>query len=219
MLRGWFKPLLPVVVVILIPLVPFLMFGEAFEARVIAWLKPATGPGAVFAAVAGLLASDIFLPIPSSMISTFGGARLGVWGGTAASWLGLTAGAVIGFALARWLGRPLAERFSDPQELQRMEQLSRRYGPLLIVFTRAVPLMAEASVLLFGSTGLTWRRFLPAVAAANLGIALAYSAFGDVAGQYDSLAFALAVSIALPVLAATMARRWLITRVPQGPLS
>ena len=60
---------------------------------------------------------------------------------------------------------------------------------------------------------LAWQRFLPAIVVSNLGIAIAYAAFGDYAERNQWLPLALAISIAVPVVVAGLARRWL----PQGP--
>lgn len=207
-MRPPLRPLLLVLLALLVPVAPFVIFGERLEAAVEAWFSPPPSPEALFAAIAGVLATDVFLPVPSSAVGTLAGAKLGVWLGAAATWLGLTAGAVLGFALARRFGRPLAERWAGAEETRRMERLSERYGPTVLVLVRAVPVLAEASVLLLGATALAWRRFLPAMLAANLGVALAYAAFGRLAERYEALPAALAVSVALPVLAATMIKRW-----------
>lgn len=207
-MQSFFRPLLVVSLVLLVPVVPFVLFGAELEAQIEAWLTPPPAPSVLAAAVAGVLATDVFLPVPSSAVSTLGGAKLGIWAGTATSWLGLSVGAVLGFGLARAFGHPLAERLAGADELARMEKLSERFGPLVLVLARAVPVLAEASVLLLGATRLGWRRFLPPTLAANFGIALAYSAFGQWAEQYELLPLALAISLALPVLVATMARHW-----------
>jgi uncharacterized membrane protein YdjX (TVP38/TMEM64 family) len=159
--------------------------------------------------IVGLLATDVLLPVPSSLVSTLGGSQLGTVWGTIASWVGMTAGAALGFALARWLGTPFAHRISHPKDLQRLERASDRYGPLFLVLARGVPVFAEASVLLLGMHRLSWRRFLPVVLASNFGIALAYSAFGTWAAQREWLPLALGISVALPLLWTMMARRWL----------
>jgi membrane protein DedA with SNARE-associated domain len=88
-----------------------------------------------------------------------------------------------------------------------MSRLSERYGPSLIVLTRGVPVLAEASVLLLGLERLAWRRFLPPMLLSNLGLALAYSVFGHIAWEYDSMPLALAVSILLPVIVAAIVQR------------
>ena len=50
---------------------------------------------------------------------------------------------------------------------------------------------------------------MPAMIGSNLGIAIAYAAFGDYAERHQWLPLALAVSIAVPIVVAGLARRWL----------
>lgn len=196
------------IVVLAIPIVPFLLFGERVEPWLAAWRDdPPTRP-VVAAAVVLLLATDVFLPIPSSVVSTLAGSQLGTWGGTVATWLGMSLGAVIGFAVARQFGPRMVGWLTRPDDLRRTATLVDRFGPLLLVFGRGVPVLAEATVLLFGMHGLSWRRFLPPVLLANLGLALAYSLFGELAERYHSLPLALAVAIALPVLMVAAFRVW-----------
>jgi uncharacterized membrane protein YdjX (TVP38/TMEM64 family) len=195
-------PLLLIAIVLAIPILPFLGFGETLEARMTGWLSGTLPPATVAWLVIGLLASDIFLPVPSSVVSTFAGKMLGFWAGTAATWCGLTAGAALAFWLVRWCGRPLAKRLSSEESLRQTDQLAARYGVLVLVLARPVPVFAEASVLLMGTTRLAWWRFLLAVGLSNLGVAAAYAALGD----RVQLPVAMAASIALPLLAAAIAR-------------
>jgi uncharacterized membrane protein YdjX (TVP38/TMEM64 family) len=85
------------------------------------------------------LATDVLLPIPSSVISNRSGWQLGVWRGTLATWIGMNLGAVV---------------------------------------------------------------------LSNLGIKIAYSAFGDYAQQHQWLPLALGVSVAIPLLVAATAKRF-----------
>lgn len=208
-MRSFLKYLLLVVILLLVPVLPFVAFGAAFEQQMTEWVTRGGTPAQTSGLIVGLLATDILLPVPASLVSTLGGARLGWLGGTAASWAGMSLGAVLGFALARYGGRPLAERLAGPEELQRLEQLSRRYGPPMLVGTRALPILAEACVLLVGIERLSWRRFLPPVLLSNLGIALAYSAFGDIAVGHPWLPWALGISLAIPLPLALLARQYL----------
>jgi uncharacterized membrane protein YdjX (TVP38/TMEM64 family) len=207
--RELFRTALLMAVILLVPVLPFLAFGPQMEAWSEAWMKSPQSTPAAALAVVGLLSTDIFLPIPSSVVSTLGGWKLGVAGGTLASFVGLSIGAALGFALAKRWGRPFAGRFSRGDEWERTQRIARQYGPAVLVLTRAVPVLAEASVLLMGVHNLPWRRFLPPVLLSNLGIALAYSAFGRMAQQHGWLPLALGVAIALPVLFAALAERWL----------
>jgi membrane protein DedA with SNARE-associated domain len=90
-----------------------------------------------------------------------------------------------------------------------VETVADRYGPLFLVLARGVPVFAEASVLLMGLHRLSWRRFLPVVAASNLGIAWAYSALGTWAADREWLPMALGISVALPFLWTLLARQWM----------
>jgi uncharacterized membrane protein YdjX (TVP38/TMEM64 family) len=200
-MRDLLRPMLPMIVVLAIPIVPFLVFGqERVEAQLQAWRDRPPPPLFVAAAVVGLLASDIFLPIPSSAVSTLAGWQLGAVGGALAAWMGMNLGAIIGFALARRFGQPAVAWLSRERDLERTRRLAERFGPALLIVGRGVPVLAEASVLLLGMHGLAWRRFLPPVLLANLVLAIAYAAFGQVAARYEWLPLALGVSIALPVL-------------------
>jgi len=90
-----------------------------------------------------------------------------------------------------------------------MKELSASYGIAILILARGVPVLAEASVLLMGVHRLAWKKFLPAVLLSNLGIAWAYSTFGNVAEQHQWLPLALGVSVAFPVLLAAAIERFL----------
>ncbi|NND97696.1 MAG: TVP38/TMEM64 family protein [Pirellulaceae bacterium] len=212
-MRELFRTLPLMCAVLLIPILPFLFFGGQVDDWLRGLAEDPPAPTATFALIVGLLATDILLPIPSSVISTLSGWQLGWFWGTVATWVGMNLGAVIGFALARRYGQPFAAWFSKPGDLERMMQISDRYGPTVLVLTRAMPVFAEASVLIAGIHQLSWRRFIPAIALSNLGIAIAYSVFGDFAQRHQWLPLALGVSIAVPVLVAAIAKRYL----PQQP--
>ncbi len=205
-MRDLLRPMLPMIVILAIPIVPFLLFGERVDAWFDAWKEHPPSTPTVAAVVIGLLASDIFLPIPSSVVATLAGYQLGALGGTIAAWSGMMLGAVIGFALARWLGPKFVTWMTRHSDLARTQALTDRFGPLILVLGRGVPVLAEASVLLLGMHGLSWRRFLPPVLLANLGLAVAYAVFGEVAEKYQVLPLALGVSIALPVVMVALFR-------------
>ena len=200
----WFRWMLVSAVVLAIPILPFLWFGKATELQVTDWLDRSSPPSIAAASVIGLLAVDILLPVPSSVVSTFAGKMLGFSMGTAASWCGMTIGAALAFGLVRILGRPLARRLSSEEELNRMETLADRYGILILILARPIPVFAEASVLLMGMMQLGWWRLLFAVGVSNLGIAAAYAALGD----RVQLPIALAASIAVPLIFGVIARRF-----------
>ena len=196
-----------------IPIIPFLLLGDAFEQDVAAWLqqeREQTG-GVLAAGVVGTLASDIFLPIPSSSVVTYAGGVLGLWPATLWSWLGLTVGSSFGFGLSKLLGKPFAHRFAEPADLEKVEAAASRYGPAILLISRPLPILAEACVLLFGTTTLTWRQFLLPVVVANLGIAFIYAACGADFEDQKTLLIAAVVSGTVPLLIALLIRKRLPT--------
>ena len=64
-MRRLLPPICLIAVVLLIPVVPFLFVGQSLEARMESWLDEALPAQTVAAMVIGVLASDVFLPVPS----------------------------------------------------------------------------------------------------------------------------------------------------------
>lgn len=216
-MKELFRTLPLMCAVLLIPVLPFLLFGGQFEQWVRKLVSEPPSHIATASLVIVILATDIFLPVPSSVVCTLSGWQLGWWQGTLASWLGMTIGAVAGFALARRWGHTFAVWFSKDDDLQRMQLTIDRYGPIVLVLTRAMPVFAEASVLIAGIHKLSWARFVPAVVLSNAGIAVAYGAFGHYAQKYEWLPLALSVAVAIPVLIAAAAHRFLPSDPGQRP--
>lgn len=197
-----------------IPIVPFLMLGEAFETQVTEWVKQQHE--LQLAIVAGLLASDIFLPVPSSAVITYAGGVIGFWMATLISWIGLTVGACLGFGLAKSLGKPFARRFAEPEDLDRVERVAERFGPAVLLVTRPLPILAEACVLLMGTTQLSWRRFLVPVVVSNLGLSLVYALCGAGFEDQKTLIVAAVASGTLPLLLALLIRKRLPSLVDEA---
>lgn len=194
------------VAAIAVPLVPFLLCGARLDQIVARWLDPRPAPVVLAALEVGVLAADLLLPVPSSLMATLGGAELGVIAGTACAWLGMTLGSIAGW----WLGHTAGQRALvglEADERDGLEARQRRLGPLVVVLTRPVPLLAEAATLLAGATGMRFRDFLAAAGLGNLAVALVWSIAGRLGRAADSLQWVLVASLAVPVAAA-----WLLTR-------
>lgn len=189
-----------------VPLVPFVLFGTRLDQLVATWLEPRPAPATLALLEVGVLAADLLLPVPSSMVATLGGAELGIGLGTACAFLGLTAGSLAGWWLGRAAGAgPLARLgIADRRDLERRQ---RQLGPLLVVLTRPLPIVAEAAALVAGGSGMRLADFLPAAASGNLVIALLWSAAGGLGRAADSLPLVLVWSLVIPVALAWLAVR------------
>ena len=183
-----FRQLIPICLVMAVPIIPFFLFGNLIED----WISQVQNSSWLAVIVILLLSGDIFLPIPSSVVSTFSGGQMHWIMGTLVSWIGMNVGAVLGFWFASKYGRSFALRFSQEEDLQRAAGLTRRFGPGFLVLTRGVPVLAEASVLLMGVHG----------------ISLAYSAFGHLASKHDWFPLAMGISIGVPVLLTLVVQRF-----------
>jgi len=203
----WLKPLLLITVVLILPLILLVIWGETFLTVARRWQAEPPTPGVLAIAVIAILASDVFLPVPSGPISTLAGSQLGIMTGTLISTVGMTLGAVIAFGLAKAWGRPLAKRYSSSEQLIELEAACTQHGVWMLLLTRPLPILAEACALLVGALQMRWQQFLPTILASNLIIAATYSVLGQQAASYGWLPLALCASIALPLLATGLARR------------
>ena len=154
MQKNLYRPGLIIIVALLVPILPFAIIGELPGEQ---WLS-ARDDGALTFALSGsaILFLDIVLPLPSSIIGTLIGARLGFWAGFASIWVGLTAGHCLGYLLAR-----LA--------LKRIDAELSEVPTLLVVFlSRPVPILAEATALTAGASAIPFLHFLAACTAGNV---------------------------------------------------
>lgn len=198
-----------------VPLFPWLIWGARLDHAVADWLDPPPPAPLVAVAEIGILAADILLPVPSSLVATLGGASLGVAAGTACGWLGMTLGSLAGWLLGRTL-TPRAAAVLGGVGRSSMQTPGRRFGPLAVVLTRPLPILAEAAALLAGATGMPCRTFLAAAASANLAIAFAWSLAGGLGRDADSLQWVAVAAITVPAIAAATvaARRRSSERIP-----
>lgn len=192
-------------------IVPFLIFEKQFEQLGI-WLAEGHASGWASAATIGsLLALDVFLPVPSSIVSTGAGVLLGFWRGAIVIWIGMTLGCVIGYAFgARAAGA--ARKLVGADGLTRAASVMDRHGAWALVLCRPIPVLAESSVVFAGLVRTPLGPFTWLTTLANLGIALAYAAVGAFSMRVQSFLLTFIAALALPGIAMLVGRRWLLRR-------
>lgn len=177
-----------------VPLIPFVVWGEIDGMK---WMEGTTG-WITFIYGILLLALDILLPLPSSLIAVFLGAHLGILLGGLSVFIGLMTGSLIGFGMGWVIGRSILDRMISKQGQQLYDRLEHRMSYWALVLCRAVPILAEASVIAAGVARLEVRKTLPMLVMSNLGLALLYSAFGYYGEQQASPLLLLAGGIVVP---------------------
>lgn len=207
------KPLLIILLVLIVPILPLLVWGEAFTSWLDAWREHPPAASTLVAGVITVLAADIVLPVPSGPVMTLAGAQLGTLPAAAAGWIGTSLGALVGYAAAwRW-GWPVAVRLASRRELRVLRRSGRISLPWLLLISRPLPILAEATVLLAGLVRLPARQGLPAVLGGNLLLAICFAALGQTAAEQQRLLPALFATVLLPICLGFLARRWLL-RIP-----
>lgn len=188
-------------------LVPYFLFGKSLEEWTRHYVQhPPEDRWLPAIILASLLATDILLPIPSSLVSTAAGVLYGVLWGTLISLSGMTLSCIAGYWLGASARQPLVIRLAGRDELERLERLTRRYGAWVIVAARAVPVLAEASALFAGMTGLSATRFLVFATISNAAISLVYALVGAWAVSVNAFPLAFAGAIGLSGLAFLLLR-------------
>ena len=192
-------------------IIPFLIFEKQFEALG-AWLAEGHASGWTSGSIiTALLALDVFLPVPSSIVSTGAGVLLGFWRGAAVIWIGMTIGCAIGYAFgAKASGA--ARKVVGDDGLARANAIMERHGNWAIAVCRPIPVLAESSVVFAGLVRSPIRPFIWMSTLSNLGIALAYAAVGAFSMEVQSFLLTFLAALALPGLAMLAGKLWLTDR-------
>jgi len=187
------------IVILALVIVPFMLWGAAIEEWAALFIEEhRQSPGVVSLTLGGLLASDILMPVPSSIVSTACGVLLGLVRGTLTSLVGMIISCTVGYALALGLGRPFVKRMVGHASMQHFELLDKRFGSWAIILARPVPVLAEVSVLFAGLGRMPFGRFMLLTSLSNLGISAVYAGIGAFAADLNAFLLAVAGSVLLP---------------------
>lgn len=177
--------------------VSFWLYGPAIDA----WTKrviegAAAHPWQTGSWLTALLASDILLPVPSSLASVACGMALGFWGGTLASFLGMSISTVLGYLLGYAVSGQ-ANRWIGEREKGTMRALYDRYGLWMLLAFRPVPMLAETSVLFSGFIRQPFTRVMLVTSLGNLVVSAVYAAIGSWGKVTESFFPAFGAAIAV----------------------
>lgn len=179
------------------------VLGLNTEALVAGWIaNPGIGAAAL---VFVLLAADIFLPVPSSLVMVLSGSLLGLVWGSVAAMSGSIVGQWLGYELARRYGSRVAARFVSTDERERLGAIMARHGSAAVIVTRALPILLETMSVVAGLSGMRRSTFLLSAIAGTAPIVVVYAYAGAVARDTGNLIPAVIMLVALA------AGAWLVT--------
>lgn len=184
------KPLLKVMLVLALAFAStFLLLtltGVLTLEKIQGWLEAARSinPWLLAALVVGLLFSDIVIAVPTLSVMILAGYFLGAFTGTLASFTGLMLAGSVGYWASGRYGNMLFFRLvKDPQQRAEAIDTFQQHGPVMILLSRALPMLPEVSACLAGLTGMKFIRFV------GLWIIsiLPYAALANYSGSISSL--------------------------------
>lgn len=159
-----------------------------------------------------LLVVDVVLPVPSSVVMVLHGTLFGAVAGSLLSLVGAVGATVVGYLLGRG-GAPLVARVAPVSEQERAAALLGRWGPLAIVVTRPLPLLAETTAIVAGTTrALSVPRVALWAAVGAAAPAVAYAVAGASATDGANLPLVFAAVLALAGATWLVGRRGVTAR-------
>lgn len=201
-----YRTLALLVAVFLVIIVPFCFFGEAVNAWTARLIEHAHAhPLQTGSLLTLLLAADILIPVPSSLVSTACGMTLGFLGGTCASFIGMTLSSAAGLLLGR-SASTAAQRLIGPNEITQLQSFHKRHGIWLLLALRPVPVLAETSVVFCGLARHSLPQALAVTSLGNVAVSATYAAVGVWGRLSDSFLPAFGASMLLSGVLLSVAR-------------
>ncbi len=175
-----------IIISLLIPIIPFILIGELPGEK---WLSNTDDNAFLFGITgASLLAADVLLPIPSTIVGTMLGARLDFFSGFVWTWSGLLIGNLIGYSVGRFLINQSSESLAESPTL------------LVLAVSRPIPVLAEAVTFAAGAGKVELKDFIFVSAFANGIFAAVLTGNGAALNPDNIFGFGLLIPMLLPVI-------------------
>ncbi len=127
------------------------------------WLKMANTSHSFYVAaiVSGLLLADLFISVPTLMLTILSGYFLGPVLGFLAAITGLLMAGTCGYGISRKYGDKLVSfLIKDQDKRDEAVQMFQKHGSIVILLSRAMPILPEVSACMAGLTRMSFVKFL-----------------------------------------------------------
>jgi uncharacterized membrane protein YdjX (TVP38/TMEM64 family) len=169
----------------------------------VAWLENA-GPWAWAAGIA-LLASDLALPIPSTVVISALGYIYGTFVGGLVAAAGLMLAGMTGYGLGWLFGERFARRWLGDLDYEKGRLLFASGGGWVVALSRALPILPEVISCTAGLVRMPFRRFTVALACGSVPMGFLFAAIGRAGHEAPGWAFGM--SLLAPALLWLLASR------------
>lgn len=185
-----------------ITIVGFLLLDRVFHISLIDSVRGSLArPGlAAAAAIVGLLAADIFLPVPSTIVMVASGALFGAGLGSLLSLSGSLLGNLVGFEMMRRYGPAFCSRFVKESDLAKMTPMFEEYGAVAVILSRPLPIMMETFSFVAGLMRMSRARFIMASLMGTVPICVLYAYAGTSSLETKTVVPALFMLVCIPAV-------------------
>ena len=130
------------------------------------------------------------VPVSKNLLSGVAGALFGLAGGIAISWVASMLSALVGFAIARRLGRDAVAELTGPR-IDKAEDIMRQQGVAAVIVARLTPVL-PFTIVNYGAgvSAVSLRDFLVGTAVGIVPGTVAYAALGAAAGRSAAIVVA-----------------------------
>ncbi len=176
-----------------------LFFENLLGIDISGWLQAqlaSAGAGSALVVI-GLLAVDLFLPVPSSLVMILSGAAFGVWWGGLLALVGSIGGEWMGFELVRRYGKRASRRIVSDDDLEWLSRMFATHGAAAVVVSRALPILMETMSVVAGFSTMSRAMFLWTSLLGTAPIVFVYAYAGAASRQAGSLVPAVVMTIAI----------------------
>lgn len=198
----------------LVILIPFLIWGEWFEAVFTGealrdWLQSfGVAWGWLLAML--LLAADLVLPLPGTAVMSGLGYVYGTWAGGLIAAAGSFLSGALAYGLCRRFGKGMAVRLMGAEDYAKGQRLfGGGGGGLMVALSRCLPLLPEIVACMAGLTRMPAGRFFAALACGCLPMGFLFAWIG--AAGRDEPGMAIGLSMLIPAVlyaGAALFMRW-----------
>lgn len=147
-----------------------------------------------------LLIADVFLPVPSSLIMIANGAIFGPFIGTIVSLIGCMGATWSAFLIGKQSRPWVIARFVSAEQMANAQQLFEQWGMAALIVTRPIPLLAETTAIVAGTSGMAYREMFIAALAGSVPAAALYAFTGSIALELNSALWSFGLVIMISVL-------------------
>ena len=206
--QAWQRLVLVFAALVAFAVLPFLFLGTRLEQLVPNWLESTTAPLVIAALGITLLALDVLLPLPASLISVGLCWSLGPWSGALCVFIGNCAAFALGYALGAVMPRARLRVLVGAAAWDTVAQRLEYRAALWIGLSRPLPVLAELSAISAGLWRVPMSVAVPAALLSSAGVAAGYGVAVQIGQRQDGPGFALLASLALPFIYYLASSAW-----------